>query len=387
MPHFNSNAALAGLAMVCMATTGLGFAGSASAQTGQSLTGATVLQQMAPGWNLGNSLEAIGTGAAPQATSQETVWGNAATTQATMDAIKAAGFKSVRIPVAWTQYADRDGQISPAWMQRVTEVVDYARKSGLYVIINVHWDGGWVQPTRAQQAAVNAKLTRYWTQIATHFKDADDHVLFAGTNEIAVANVYSAPTTENCAVQNGFNQAFVDAVRSTGGNNATRFLVVQGYNTNITYTVNCNARLPTDTTPGKLMMEVHYYDPYDFTLNTKNKIWQWGAKATDPSAAQTWANEAYADAQFQKMKSAFVDKGVPVILGEYAASLRSEYDPTGKYRTYWDAYITHSAYTHGMVPMYWDSGSTANHASGLFDRGQSTQAFPDTISAIVNAAR
>ena len=364
-----------------------GLAVSYPAMAQDSLTSATVLQQMAPGWNLGNSLEAIGTGGAPQATSQETDWGNAATTQATFDAIKAAGFKSVRIPVAWTQYADTDGTISPKWMARVTEVVDYARKAGLYVIINVHWDGGWVQPTRAQQASVNARLTTYWTQIADHFKAYDDHLLFAGTNEIAVAGDYGAPKPENCAAQNGFNQTFVNAVRATGGANATRFLVVQGYNTNIDHTVACNARLPADSASGKLMMEVHYYDPYDFTLNTKNKIWQWGAKATDPSATQTWANEAYADGQFRKMKQAFVDKGVPVILGEYAASLRSEYDPTGHYRTYWDAYITHAAYKNGIVPMYWDSGATTNHASGLFDRGQAKEAFPDTIAAIVNAAK
>ena len=376
-------AARVGLAVTCLAATGL----SPSAMAQDRLSPATALQQMAPGWNLGNSLEAIGQGSAPKANSQETVWGNAATTQAMMDAIKAAGFKSVRIPVAWTQYTDADGHISPQWMTRVTEVVDYARKAGLYVIINVHWDGGWVQPTKAQQASVNARLTTYWTQIADHFKAYDDHLLFAGTNEIAVAGDYGAPKPENCAAQNGFNQTFINAVRATGGANATRFLVVQGYNTNIDHTVACNAHLPADTTPGKLMMEVHYYDPYDFTLNTKNKIWQWGAKATDASATQAWANEAYTDGQFKKMKQAFVDKGVPVILGEYAASLRSEYDPGGKYRTYWDAYITRSAYTHGIVPMYWDSGSTGNHASGLFDRGASTQAFPDTVKAIVDAAQ
>ena len=387
MQHLNTNTRRAVRLALAMASAGLGLAQPASAQSQEAggLSGATVLQRMAPGWNLGNSLEAIGHGTATS--SQETLWGNAATTQALMDAVKAAGFKSVRIPVAWTQYADSDGTISPAWLTRVGEVVDYARKDGLYVIINVHWDGGWVQPTKAQEAAVDAKLTRFWTQIANHFKDDDDHLLFAGTNEIAVAGQYGAPTAENCAVQNGFNQAFVNAVRATGGGNATRFLVVQGYNTNIDYTVACNARLPADTAPGKLMMEVHYYDPYDFTLNTRNKIWQWGAKATDASATETWANEAYADGQFRKMKQAFVDKGVPVILGEYAASLRSEYDPAGKYRTYWDAYITHAAYSHGIVPMYWDSGATSNHASGLFDRGQAKEAFPETIAAIVNAAK
>jgi endoglucanase len=340
---------------------------------------------MSPGWNLGNTLEAIGSGTAPFTVSQETAWGNPAATQALMNTVKAAGFKSIRIPVAWSEYADGGNTINAAWMARVTEVVDYARSAGLYVVINVHWDGGWMQPTYADQTAVNAKLTKFWTQIANNFKTYDDHLLFAGTNEITVTNVYSAPTTENCAVQNSFNQAFVNAVRATGGNNASRYLVVQGYNTNIDYTVACNATLPTDTAASKLMMEVHYYDPYNFTLNEASHIWQWGSIATDAAATETWANEVYTDAQFQKMKANFIDKGVPVILGEYSAMLRTEYDATGKYRTFWDEYITRSAYQHGLVPMYWDNGPASNHSSGLFDRAAATQAFPDTITAIVDA--
>jgi len=340
---------------------------------------------MSPGWNLGNTLEAIGSGTPPFTVSQETVWGNPAATQALMNSVKAAGFKSVRIPVAWSQYADGSHTINAAWMARVTEVVDYARNAGLYVVINIHWDGGWMQPTYADQTAVNARLTTFWTQIANNFKTYDDHLLFAGTNEVGITNVYSAPTAENCAVQNSFNQTFVTAVRATGGNNASRYLVVQGYNTNIDYTVACNATLPGDTAASRLMMEIHYYDPYNFTLNDASGIWQWGSIATNPAVTETWANEAYTDSQFQKMKTNFIDKGVPVILGEYSAMLRTEYDAPGKYRTFWDEYITHSAYQHGLVPMYWDNGAVTNHNAGLFNRGAATEAFPDTITAIVEA--
>ncbi len=351
-----------------------------------TLTAVEFSRQMSPGWNLGNSLEAMGSGSAPAATSQETAWGNPATTQALMTAVKAAGFKSIRIPVSWNQYANASNNISPAWMARVTEVVNYARSAGLYVVINIHWDGGWMQPTSAQQVAVNAKLTKFWTQIATNFRDSDERLLFAGTNEVMVKDVYSAPTAENCAVQNSFNQTFVNAVRATGGNNATRYLVVQGYNTNIDYTLSCNATMPADSAVKRMMMEIHYYDPYNFTLNTSSSIWQWGATATTPSATETWANEAYTDAQFQKMKVNFIDKGVPVILGEYAASLRTEYDPAGTYRTRWNSYITQSAHQRGLVPMYWDNGYPTNHQSGLFNRGAATSAYPDAIKAIVDAA-
>ena len=344
-------------------------------------------QHMSPGWNLGNALEAMGPGGGKFKTSQETAWGNPAVAQKLFNAIRAAGFRSVRIPVAWNQYADADNRIAEAWMKRVEEVVGYARKADLTVIINTHWDGGWAQPTNAARDVANARLKAFWTQIATRFADHDARLLFAGTNEVTVKDIYSAPTAENCAVQNGFNQLFVDTVRATGGNNATRYLVVQGYNTNIDYTLSCNATLPRDSAPGRLMMEVHFYDPYNFTLNANSKIWQWGVIATDTSATEAWANEAHVDAAFGKMKRQFVDKGVPVILGEYSAAAKTEYDPAGKYRLYWNAYVTRAARKNGLVPFYWDSGYVANHQSGLFDRGRAAPAVPEIISAIVDLGK
>jgi endoglucanase len=344
----------------------------------RDLTSLALSQQMGAGWNLGNSLEAIG---------GETAWGNPPVTQAFMDAVKAAGFKTVRIPVSWAQYADANDDIDPAWMARVTQVVGYAQQAGLYAIVDIHWDGGWMVPTYAQQATVNARLTKFWTQIASNFKDHDDTLLFAGTNEVHVEGQYGPPTAENYTVQNGFNQVFVNAVRATGGNNLARHLVVQGYNTNIDDTVSV-ATVPTDPMPDRLMMEVHFYDPYDFTLNASSAIWQWGAGATDPSATETWANEAYVDAQFAKMKVAFVDRGIPVVLGEYGAIRRTEYPGAEAYRTAWDAYVAHSAWSQGAVPIYWDAGApTENHSTGLFDRTTGAQVYPDLIGALVDAAR
>ena len=134
-------------------------------------------------------------------------------------------------------------------------------------------------------------------------------------------------------------------------------------------------------------MEVHYYDPFNFTINEKSSIWQWGANATDPKATETWANEPHVDAQFQKMKSAFIDKGVPVLVGEYGAMLRTQHDPAGTYRKYWNQVITKSAYQHGLVPVYWDNGYTTDLQMGLFNRATGAQAFPDVIAAIVGATR
>jgi endoglucanase len=356
----------------------------------RNITSLQLSKEMSPGWNLGNSLEAIDTSTPyvwGSTNFNEQVWGNPKVTQALMDAVKAAGFKTVRIPASWKEYADADDNISPQWMARVKEVVGYARSAGLYAIVNIHWDGGWMQPTYAQQATANARLTKFWTQIANALNDVDDHLLFAGTNEVMVDGNYNAPTAEYCTVQNSFNQTFVSAVRATGGNNATRHLVVQAFNTGINWAPTCNATLPSETAASRLFIEVHYYDPFDFTINDGSDIWQWGSIATDPAATETWANEPYVDTQFQKMKTAFADKGVPVLLGEYGAMLRTEHDPTGTYRTYWDRVITKSAVQHGLVPVYWDNGYSANHQMGLFDRASGAQAFPDVIAAIVGAAQ
>jgi len=343
----------------------------------RDLTSVQLSRLMGAGWNLGNSLEAIG---------GETAWGNPATTQATINAVKAAGFKSIRIPVSWKQYADANDNISASWMARVTQVVNYARTAGLYTVINVHWDGGWMQPTYAQQATVNTRLTKFWTQIANNFKGYDDTLLFAGTNEVMKDGDYGTPTVEYYSVQNSFNQTFVNAVRATGGNNLARHLVVQGFNTNIDHTVSF-ATVPSDSVASRLSMEVHFYDPYNFTLNADSSIWQWGAGATSAANTETWANEAFVDAQFQRMKSRFVDNGVAVILGEFGAMRRTEYSGAEAYRTAWDQYVARSAWLHGMVPMYWDAGATDNHGTGLFVRSSGANAFPAITSAIVNAAK
>lgn len=344
---------------------------------------ATLAREMTPGINLGNTMEAIPSqyNGTKRNSSAETAWGADVVNQAIFNAYAAAGFKSVRIPVSWTQYSDSGNTIAPFWMARVKQVVDYARKAGLYVVINVHWDGGWLnQATYAQQAANDAKLTKFWTQIATAFKDYDDHLLFAGTNEVGQDNTSGPPKAEHCAVQNGYNQAFVNTVRATGGNNASRYLVVQAYFTNIDNVTGCNAALPADTAIKRLAMEVHYYDPYDFALNDKSKIWQWGKNATDPSATETWANESWVDARFQILKANLVDKGVPVLLGEYGAYLKPGYPGMNAYRKDWIQYITHSSSAHGVVPMWWDTGE-------LFDRSTGRQKLPETIGWIVNSAK
>jgi endoglucanase len=332
--------------------------------------------EMTPGWNVGNSLEAIG---------GETAWGNPLVSQRLMDSVRAAGFKAVRIPVAWSKFTDEATYtIDTVWMERVEEVVNYVLNSGMYAIINIHWDGGWMQPTYADSAEVIARLAAMWQQIAVNFRDYNDSLLFAGTNEVMVEGDYGEPSEEYYTVQNGYNQVFVNTVRATGGRNYYRFLVVQGFNTNINYTIDY-FEIPDDVTEHKLLVEVHYYDPYNFTINTgNNNIIQWGMYATRPSRTDTWANEDYADGQFQLMKSNFVDNGFAVILGEYAATARTDLGPELNaehewFRLYYMYYISKSITAHNLIPFYWDSGFTGNHASGIFNRSTGAHAWPEII--------
>ena len=338
-------------------------------------------QEMVPGWNLGNSLEAIG---------GETAWGNPKVTQRLIDSVKAAGFKSVRIPVAWSRFTDQASYtIDPLWLNRVEDVVNYVLSAGMYAMINEHWDNGWIIPTNDQQEEVNKRLAAMWRQIAVRFRDYDDYLIFAGTNEVHVD--YNAPTSEYYTVQNGYNQTFVNAVRSTGGRNTYRYLAVQGYNTNIDYT-NRFFVMPADAQQSRLLVEVHYYDPYNFTINSSSTITQWGKNATDPARTETWANEAWADAQFKKMKIKFIDKGFGVLLGEYGVQARLNLGSTARnqehaaYRLYWMQYITRSLERHGLVPMYWDNGPTGNNSMGLFNRATGAQVYRDIIKAIVDTS-
>jgi len=234
------------------------------------------------------------------------------------------------------------------------------------VLLNIHWDGGWLEnhPDKAHQEAVNHKQRVYWTQIANHFKGYDEHLLFAGTNEVHAD--YGTPSAEHNQVQQSYNQTFVDAVRATGGNNASRTLVVQSYNTNIHHGLNFLA-LPMDAIKDRLMVEVHHYDPYDYTLNEKTPCRYWGKPypAQQPCA---WAQESYHDKTFAKVRKKWVDAGVPVLIGEYTVGMRSGIDAES--RLYYLAYVNAAAAKNGIKTFYWDIGvpPTRKGGNALFDR-------------------
>lgn len=359
----------------------------APVSAGVTSNAADLAKKLRVGWNLGNALEA----ASSPTSASETLWGNPKTTKGLIDAVKAAGFNAVRIPCAWSGYIEDQNthRIKDAWLERVKEVVDYCVDNDMYAIINIHWDGGWLEehPFYASQAEVNAKQKALWEQIAAYFRDYDEQLLFAGTNEVR-AN-YNEPTAEHNEVQQSYNQTFVDAVRSTGGRNAYRNLIVQAYNTNIQWGVKY-LRMPNDPASNRLMAEVHYYDPWNFAGNENSMEYLWGSAFANSPNVSTWGQESWVDEQFGFMKTHFVDKGIPVILGEYGAILRSGLNDAialqnhKKARQTYLTYVTKTAIANGLIPFYWDNGATGHNGFGLFNRNNNSIAHPDAVGAIMN---
>jgi len=339
--------------------------------TGMGSDAVTLAAKMTLGWNLGNTLEATG---------GETAWGNAKTTNDFIVAVKNAGFNAIRIPCSWNQYLEdqTNYKIEDTWLARVKEVVDYCVNNDMYAILNIHWDGGWLENnvTAEKQDEVNAKQAAIWKQIAKYFRDYDEHLLFAGANE---------PNVENQAQANVltvYMQTFVDVVRATGGRNTYRNLIIPGPSTDIEKTDQYGG-MPTDATANRLMAEVHYYTPWNFCGLTTDESWGkkfyfWGADnhvadAGDRNAS--WGEEATLDGLFLKMKTKFVDHGIPVILGEFSATRRdlSNYGTTWQEkhddsRAWFAEYVTKKAKENGMVPFYWDNGPTDAGSCGIFNR-------------------
>ena len=185
-------------------------------------TATEIFNQMGFGINIGNTMEVPG---------NPTGWGNKFPTEAYIDSVKAAGFSTIRIPCAWDSHAT-NSVINKSWIDSVQVVVDRCMRAGLITILNIHWDGGWLEGNLKddKKNEVNAKQKAYWTQIATHFKDYNERLLFASANEPATTDDNYKHETEILAT---YHQTFVDAVRATGGNNESRTLVIQGPSTSI----------------------------------------------------------------------------------------------------------------------------------------------------------
>lgn len=348
-------------------------------------------QNLMPGWNLGNQLEANSGG-----TPSETAWGNPTITEKLIKQVKAQGFKSIRIPVSYLSKigAGPNYTIDSKWLDRVQEVVDMCIDNGLYAIINVHGDGyysikgGWLlcgEPA-SEQKTIKAKYKKVWEQIAKRFKNYDDHLVFESMNE-EFDGTYNNPNPEYYNNINAYNQIFVDTVRKAGGKNNNRYLLVPGWNTDINYTAgDYGFKIPNDST-GRLMISVHYYDPWKFCGGEEAPgIFRWG----DSIKGQAIRNrgEKHTDAKFDQLYDAFISKGYGVIIGEYGAIDKTYKDSRSTaYRAYFAEYVNYAAHKRNIVTVYWDNGYNGDNGFGLFDRKNCKVTQPEIIKGIINGAK
>ena len=361
----------------------------------EDLNQSQIVEAMGPGWNLGNQLESV-TDNVPE----ETNWGNPVITEKLIQSVKAAGFKSIRIPVSYFAKIDddKDYTIDSKWLDRVQEVVDYCIKNDLYAVINIHGDGyntidgSWLLCNGKNQTEIKKKYKKVWKQIAERFKNYDEHLLFGSMNE-EFDGSYSEPNKEYYQNINDYNQIFVDTVRKTGDNNTKRWLIIPGWNTNIDYTAgDYGFKLPTDQYRDKsidkeeqrIMISVHYYSPWDFCGGENGVITQWGNEADDPSKTSTTCDETYMKNQLNLMKTTFADKGYPVFIGEYGSIGKTSYDSENEYyRAYFARKLCQLSRKNGCIPMYWDNGYNGVHGFGLFDRTTCEVTQPVIIDAIM----
>lgn len=351
----------------------------------EGLTALEATRLMGNGINLGNTMEACDNNVGIKTNtplSYETHWGQPKTTQAMIDGMKAAGFDTIRIPVAWmtnaTHLYEGDYTIDADYMDRVEEVVRYARKAGMYVIINDHWDGGWYGMFGSESAETRAlAMEAYkgmWQQIAERFRDYSDYLIFESANEelggrfdensplyCSDSVVTYLTDDERYALTNEINQTFVDVVRATGGNNATRFLLIAGYSTDINQTCDDRFQMPKDTVDSKLMVSVHYYDPWSYCgASSAVSATKWG-KVSDYE---------YLDQQLEKMTK-FTEAGYGVVIGEYGALPCSDglKDNTLAYHT---AFLD-ACTKYDLTNCLWD-------CSGLYKRVSQTFADDDILA-------
>ncbi len=319
-------------------------------ETGEELT-----EQMKIGWDLGNTFDAP----------NETAWGNPPTTAELFETVKDLGFNTVRIPVSWSGHTDRAPEytIDETWMDRVETVVDQALEAGLFVIVNAHHDNVVYYPAPENAERAEEYLTAVWSQIAARFADTDHRLIFQTMNEPRVEGTSYEwnvdARSEDCMaaveVVNGLNQTALDAIRSGGGYNADRFVLICPYAGSPAGALLSRFQMPEDSAEGRLLLSIHAYTPYDLCLDTR-------------SAADTFTKngQSQIDKMLKSLDYMYVQKGVPVVIDEMGCidkdNAQARYD--------WARYYVSAAAAYGIPCIWWDNGAlhTTGENFGLIDR-------------------
>lgn len=331
-----------------------------------------LVKELGLGWNLGNTMDAvddrINKASAPEA--WETAWGNPVTTRQLITKIREEGFHVIRYPVSWRNHIGEapEYNIDRNWMNRVQELVDWAYDQGAYVILNIHHEG-WHDPYYENLKPATEKLCKVWQQIAGHFAGYDEHLIFEGMNEPRKCGTqweWNGGDKEGWDVVNALNEAFVKTIRASGGNNKKRCLMVPGYAANCTVGIR-NLKVPEDD---RVIVSVHSYEPYEFALKPDGRgLWNHDTKAID--------------GLMEDCRKLFLEKGIPVIIGEFGAAHRPDLGNEAS-RAEWADYFVSRAAEQGIPCIWWDNGHFAGDGEplGLMDRNTLEWKYPELAEAL-----
>lgn len=346
----------------------------------------TFVKNMGVGWNLGNTFDASDCNWITRELEYERAWNGAMTTEADIIALKEAGFSTIRIPISWHNHVSGDDfVISEPWLNRVQEVVDWAIGQDMYVIINTHhdMDKNYCYPDSEHYELSERYIVSIWSQLAERFKDYDEHLIFESMNEPRLKDTgfewnFSKiqPDCKDAAdCINRLNQAFVNTVRASGGNNANRYLMVPGYAASPANVMNELFVIPEDTADHKIIISVHAYTPYDFALAAGGKTTFSPANTNQTGEIGSFMNQLY---------GRYVKYGTPVVIGEYGARDKGNLQD----RVNFAAYYVASAHVRGMACCWWDNGamSGSGEVFGILKRLTAQWVYPEIVDAIMYGA-
>jgi len=371
--------------------------GLASAHT-ETAPAFDIVRAMGVGWNLGNTLDSIDNqkwGISKEITFTtperyyETCWGNPVTTAENIAAVAKAGFGAIRVPVTFSDHMDEDFKIRREWLLRVEQVVKYVLENDMYCIINIHHDTGhgswpWLKADSGNLAKLERQLRTVWLQIAAHFADYGDKLIFESFNEILdIQDRWSGSDSASYTAVNRLNQVFVDAVRSTGHNNANRFLIVKTYAASTEEDALDAFALPKDSVADRLIVGVHYYGTVAFVMHQSQVGWTEAYTDWSPVRDGRPVEKA-----LKQLNGRFVEKGIPVIVSEFGAQNKGNTADRAKYA----AHYVITAKQFGIACFWWDTGGQAENADSvdsttLLDRAGNKWYFPEIVDAMVKAAK
>jgi endoglucanase len=351
------------------------------------ITAAGLVAGIRVGWSLGNTFDAhtlTWLGGAPSVSAMETGWQSNVTTRQNIDALKAAGFNAVRIPVTWIKAADEDYNIRADWMARVKEVVDYAVANDMVIFLNSHHDEGFFALRDESLDGFMVFLERIWGQIAAEFKDYNEKLVFEGLNEPRTKGSpaeWSGGTPEEHNNLNILNQLFVDTVRQSGGNNDKRILLIPTYAASASETAQKALILPSDPAEDKIIVSIHSYAPWEFALQTgHDRPVGWSADNERDTLPVTQPIDlAY---------ELFVSRGIPVVMGEMGALNRDNLSS----RVAWAEFYVSYAKSKGIPCFWWDPNMSHvtkeqswgwDETFGIFNRSTNEFDHPEIVEALM----